>query len=209
MVPIWWGILVASWLSFIWKPCTLLTSFSFVKKTSLNFVNNYFACARSPVQSPERSILTLCWLFFLLVEKMNNLTVWYFSKYGVFSSPYFPAFGVSLRIQSKCRKIRTRKNSVFGYFCCSVWLIRRFHWKIFVFWVLYASLLVFLDIVMTRWLRFSAMLFTGDFSISLFFCFLVFWWQLNIEIWYWSNIFQTTYCFSKWYSDLRCWLQGS
>ena len=45
------------------------------------------------------------------------------SKYGVFSDPYFPAFGlnteryfVSLRIQSECGKIRTRKNSVFGHF---------------------------------------------------------------------------------------------
>ena len=41
------------------------------------------------------------------------------SKYGVFPGPYFPAFGlnaeryeVSLRIQSKCGIIRTRKNSV-------------------------------------------------------------------------------------------------
>ena len=48
------------------------------------------------------------------------------SKYEVFSGPYFPAFGliteryeVSLRIQSECRKIQTRKNSVFGHFSCS------------------------------------------------------------------------------------------
>ena len=40
-----------------------------------------------------------------------------------FSCPYFPAFGlnmvryeVSFRIQSECRKIQTRKNSVFGHF---------------------------------------------------------------------------------------------
>ena len=39
------------------------------------------------------------------------------SKYGVFSGPYFPTFGlnterysVSLRIQSKCGKIRARKT---------------------------------------------------------------------------------------------------
>ena len=48
------------------------------------------------------------------------------SKYGVFSCPYFPTFGLNterygvrireIRIQSKCRKIRTRKNSVFGHF---------------------------------------------------------------------------------------------
>ena len=45
------------------------------------------------------------------------------SKYGVFSGPYFPSFGldteiygVNLRIQSKYKKIRTRKNSVLGHF---------------------------------------------------------------------------------------------
>ena len=45
------------------------------------------------------------------------------SKYGVFSGPYFPVFGlnkerysVSLRIQSECGKIRTRRNSVFRHF---------------------------------------------------------------------------------------------
>ena len=44
-------------------------------------------------------------------------------KNGVFSGPYFPLFGlnteinfVNLRIQSKYRKIRTRKYSVFGHF---------------------------------------------------------------------------------------------
>ena len=44
------------------------------------------------------------------------------SKYVVFSRPDFPAFGLNternsipLRIQSKCRKLRTRKNSVFGH----------------------------------------------------------------------------------------------
>ena len=49
------------------------------------------------------------------------------SKYGVFSGPYFPAFWlnteryfVSLRIQSECGKLRTRKNSVFGHVSYSV-----------------------------------------------------------------------------------------
>ena len=44
-------------------------------------------------------------------------------KYGVFSGTYFPVFGlkteifsVNLRIQSEYKKIRTRKNSVFGHF---------------------------------------------------------------------------------------------
>ena len=50
------------------------------------------------------------------------------SKYEVFSGPYFPAFGlntekyeVSLRIQSKCGKIQTRNNSVFGHFSRSLY----------------------------------------------------------------------------------------
>ena len=44
-------------------------------------------------------------------------------KYWVISGPYFSVFGlnaeiygVNLRIPSKCRKIRTRNNSVFGHF---------------------------------------------------------------------------------------------
>ena len=43
--------------------------------------------------------------------------------YGVFSGPHFPAFGlnterygVSLRIQSECRKIQPRKDSKCGHF---------------------------------------------------------------------------------------------
>ena len=52
-----------------------------------------------------------------------TITVGKVSKYGVFSGLYFPLFGlnmgiysVDLRIQSEYRKIRTRKNSVFGHF---------------------------------------------------------------------------------------------
>ena len=48
------------------------------------------------------------------------------SKYGVLAGPYFPVFGlnmdiygVNLRIQSECKKIQTRKNSVFGHFSYS------------------------------------------------------------------------------------------
>ena len=50
------------------------------------------------------------------------------SKYGVFFRPYFPVFGlkkeiysVNLSIQSKYRKMRTRKNCVSGHFSRSVW----------------------------------------------------------------------------------------
>ena len=55
------------------------------------------------------------------------------SKYGLFSGPYFPAFGlnterysINLRIQPECRKIRPRKNSVFGHFSRSDISIRKY-----------------------------------------------------------------------------------
>ena len=64
------------------------------------------------------------WDFSLLEHYRVSFTAWKVSKYGIFSVPYFPVFGlnteVNLRIQSKCRKIRTRKNYVFGHFSCSV-----------------------------------------------------------------------------------------
>ena len=60
--------------------------------------------------------------FKCMEKKYQTCTAWKVSKYGVFSGPYFPAFGlntegyVSLRIQFKCGKMRTRKSSVFGDF---------------------------------------------------------------------------------------------
>ena len=50
-------------------------------------------------------------------------TTWKMSTYGVFPGPYFSVLGlnterysVSLRIQSECGKIQTRKNSIFEQF---------------------------------------------------------------------------------------------
>ena len=50
-------------------------------------------------------------------------TAWKASKYWVFSGSYFPVcrlnteiYGVNLRIQSKYKKIRTKKNSAFEHF---------------------------------------------------------------------------------------------
>ena len=55
------------------------------------------------------------------------------SKYCLFSGPYFPAFGlnterysVNLRIQPECRKIRTRKSSIFRHFSRSDISIRKY-----------------------------------------------------------------------------------
>ena len=68
----------------------------------------------------------------LLLKLISRyVTAWKVTKYGVFSGPYFLVFGlnteiygVNLRIQSEYRKIRTRKNSVFGHFSRSVWLLQ-------------------------------------------------------------------------------------
>ena len=78
------------------------------KRRVINFYrNSCLPCARGP-----NNCCTV-----------KSFTAWKVSKYGVFSGPYFPAFGlnmerysVSLRIQSECGKIRTRKNFVFGHF---------------------------------------------------------------------------------------------
>ena len=58
----------------------------------------------------------------------DNIIAWKGSKYKVFSGPHFPVFGlnmdiyrVNLCIESEYRKIRTRKNSVYGHFSCSVY----------------------------------------------------------------------------------------
>ena len=62
---------------------------------------------------------------------------WKVSKYRVISGSYFPAFGlnteiceVSLRIQSKCGKKRTRNNSAFEHFSRSFWWM---YWQFFFF----------------------------------------------------------------------------
>ena len=58
-----------------------------------------------------------------MVNLVTLFTAWKVSKYGVFSGLHFPVFRLNteiyrlnLRIQSEHRKIRARKNSVFGHF---------------------------------------------------------------------------------------------
>ena len=72
------------------------------------------------------TLMLMVTLFYFDLNCLNmhkEITAWNVSKYGDFSGPYFPVFGLnterhflSLRIQSECGKIRTRKNSVFGHF---------------------------------------------------------------------------------------------
>ena len=71
-----------------------------------------------------------CWINVILwlYSEPFSVTARKASKHGVFSGPYFRIFGlnaevysVNLCIQSEYKKIRTRKNSVFGHFSRSVW----------------------------------------------------------------------------------------
>ena len=71
-----------------------------------------------------KSYIQILWEAYLLTSISTTGKV---SKYGVFSGPYFPVFGLNteiyglnIRIQSECRKIRTKENSVFGHFSRSV-----------------------------------------------------------------------------------------
>ena len=43
------------------------------------------------------------WVIFLVIWFFNTNSVWKVSKYGVFSGPYFPAFGLNTEIRSICR----------------------------------------------------------------------------------------------------------
>ena len=56
-------------------------------------------------------------------ESVQQALMCTLSKYGVFSGPHFPVFGLNteiyylnLRIQSEYRKIRSRKYSIFRHF---------------------------------------------------------------------------------------------
>ena len=55
--------------------------------------------------------------FFLIILISDFVTS---EKCEVFPGPYYPVFGVDLRIQSECGTIRTRKNSISGHFSYSV-----------------------------------------------------------------------------------------
>ena len=76
----------------------------------------------------EKNIHAFCnWCDLVWNVFPESYTAWKVSKHGIFSGPYFLTFGlnteryeISLRIQSECRNIRTRKNSVFGHFWHSV-----------------------------------------------------------------------------------------
>ena len=72
---------------------------------------------------PSRQQYNLILIVWDSMTFLKFYTAWKVSKYGVFSGPYFPVFGmnteiygVDLRIQSEYRKIRARKNFVFGHF---------------------------------------------------------------------------------------------
>ena len=97
----------------------------------LNYFKNYFKNNWKLFQSCDAIRVILRKRYIIMrVKKIicwRSSTAWKLSKYGAFSGPYFPIFGlnterygVSLRIQFEYGKIRTSKNSVFGHFTYSV-----------------------------------------------------------------------------------------
>ena len=100
-----------------------------------------------------------------IMKLTKTTTAWKVLKYGVFSGPYFSVFGlnteiyrVNLRIQFKYRKIRTRKNSVFGHFSCGDYL-RRYHFYDFKHFNF-----TFLDLDWNRVIIFTILLFPANHS---------------------------------------------
>ena len=92
----------------------------FAEKHSINFLKQTFQ---------EKATEIIHWRH--LKRYSWFITAWKVSKYRVISGPYFPASGlnterfeVSLCIQSKWGKIRTRRNSAFGQFSRSIYVSR-------------------------------------------------------------------------------------
>ena len=103
-----------------WELCTKIMQYSstFRNRNSQKFVFEMFKVQVIIAPEVMRDIFQT--EVSLIVSDIS--TVWKVSKYGVFSDPYFPAFGlnterysVTLGIQSECGKIWTR-NSVFRHF---------------------------------------------------------------------------------------------
>ena len=85
---------------------------------------------------PYCSVLSFNQIFIYKCFCRKRYTARKVSKYGDFSVPYFPVFGLStgiyyvkLRIQSKYREIRTRRNPYFDHFLHSDRC--RLMWKVF------------------------------------------------------------------------------
>ena len=79
------------------------------------------------LEEVRRTFLKIWSAFSFFQLFLEAAAAWKVSKYGVFSGPYFPSFGlntrryfVSLQIQSECGKIQTRKNFAFGHISHSV-----------------------------------------------------------------------------------------
>ena len=88
--------------------------------------NSYIIVAITQITYSD---LVLCFL-----TTWRLFTAWKVSKYGLFSGPYFlvfglntEIFGVSLRIQSEYRKMRTRNNFVLGHFPRSDWITKNIY----------------------------------------------------------------------------------
>ena len=99
--------------SFVWKGLGQIFKMNFLPSVTLVYSEFGALCTK----------FYRGWSYAYSMRTLTLYSSWKGSKCGVYSGSYFLVFelnmaiyGVNLRIQSECRKIRTRKNSVFGYF---------------------------------------------------------------------------------------------
>ena len=103
----------------------------------------------------------------------KTFTGWNLFKHGVFPGLYFSAFElnteinrVNLLIQSKCMKIRTRKNSVLGHFSRNVSHHHQQNMGIRIFFISSAKLKLAKNLAKTKQHSEIELLLFGNYSLS-------------------------------------------
>ena len=104
--------------------CYLIIRYSFFVEKFRKFVRNVLQKFVAEIRLSLFSLYPVpLSIFFNMNDTVFASKSEKYYKYGVFSGPYFPEFGldteiygVNFRIQSEYRKIWTRSNSVFGHF---------------------------------------------------------------------------------------------
>ena len=107
----------------------------FINKGFIIYKNSILVChQRTNINCTSNPISPIYYIMHNVDRNALNITIcktytaWKVSK--VISGLYFPVFGLNteiysanLRIQCKCRKIRTRNSSIFGNVLCSDYII--------------------------------------------------------------------------------------
>ena len=118
-----WSVVVVRW--------TLTLTF-ISKRVIFRFLPNHQRLNQDSKvwkKTKYNSFRNKCLIFYIYTWSSDIVTTWKVSKYGVFLVRIF-------RIQSKCRKIRTRKNLLFGHFSRSVLYIERIGNAVCALWII-------------------------------------------------------------------------